>query len=134
MIACRPLLLSQTTPLIRPSFDDRPAEPAVQAQVDLRLGDHRVGDALEAVGIERGGVADRLRLDVRVKSNTPQRDHLRHNALVGAALGLRRHVTQSPIRSIRSIISPQRPRTVISAPLHMSSSTSTMPPEASPPR
>ena len=71
------------------------------------------------------------------KSNTPQRDHLRHSASVARTDGSRSAsggYTQSPFACMRSMISIARPRTEISRSLCMSSSTSTMPPEASPPR
>ena len=91
MIACRPLLLSQTTPVMSAVFDDRAAEPAVQAQIDLRLGDHRVGDALEPVGIERRGVTDRLRLGMGMKVEHAPARPLAPQRLVRAALGFRGH-------------------------------------------
>ena len=72
-------------------LDDRARKPAVQPHIDLRLADHRVGYALEAVGIEGGGVADRLGLDVRMKvEHAPARPFAPQRG-IGAALGFRRH-------------------------------------------
>ena len=82
-------------------LDDRAREPAMQPQVDLRLADHRVGDALEAVGIERGGVADRLRLDVRMKVEHAPARPFAPQRLVRAALGFRRHDAEAdPLHAI----------------------------------
>ena len=47
---------------------------------------------------------------------------------------LLRRINRQAVAPQRSIISWQMPRTVISAPAHMSSSTSTMPPDARPPK
>ena len=72
-------------------LDDCARKPAVQPDIDFRLADHRVGRALEAVGIERGGVADRLGLDVRMKVEHAPARPFAPQGRVGAALGFGRH-------------------------------------------
>ena len=136
-IACRPSLVSHDHALDRAVLDDRRREPAVQPELDAGLGDELIGGALEGVGVEGGGEArSDAASDGVWKSNRPQRAHFRHAARSRGA-GSRSASggeTHSPQARMRSIISMQMPRTVISVPLCMSSSTSTMPPEARPPR
>ena len=67
----------------------------MQPEVDPGLADHRIGYALEPVGVERGGVADRLRLDVRMKVEHPPARPFAPQRLVGAALGFGRHDAQA---------------------------------------
>ena len=62
MIACRAALALADDANDAAVLDDCARKPAVEPDIDFRLSDHRVGRALEAVGIERGGVADRLGL------------------------------------------------------------------------
>ena len=137
-IACDPSLVSTITPDARPSSStiadwnqlcrrsSTPASATISRAACLKPSGSKAAAKMTGCGL------------VWVwKSKTPHRDHLRHISSVARTLGSRSAsggYTQSPRRCMRSIISIARPRTEISVSLCMSSSTRTIPPEASPPR
>src|SRR5262249_29046841 len=86
-MAWRPSLLSTTTPLAAPLAAGA-AAPGARGRVDLGLGPHVVGEGLEPVGIEGGGIDEGLRLQVRGKVEPPPARPLAPHGGVGAPIGL----------------------------------------------
>ena len=80
--------------------DDRRLEPAMQAKLDPRLGDHVEGGLLEAVRVEGGGEDDGVRLGMGVEVEYPPArplaPHLLGGAHPGVAVGVGRVHAEPP--------------------------------------